>query len=311
MAGRSGTAGTPVLDDALPVAGFLAGKLMSHALLGALLGLLGESMQISVQMRAVMQIAAGILMILMAANLLGLAGVRALVPSPPASLSRLVRRKARSQEVFGPALLGFLTVLIPCGVTLSIMLLAIASGSPVAGAAAMATFVVGTSPLFAAVGYAVRRSAKASQGRLATVAAVAVLVAGILTVNTGLVLRGSSVTMGSVWSAFTGGGVSAAEVANAPAATTGSDGVQRLMIEVRSTSFSPSLMRASAGVPTELTLRTNGTQGCTRGFVIPSAGFQRALPETGDTKIDLGELAAGTLRYSCSMGMYGGTIKVT
>ncbi|HUP68455.1 MAG TPA: hypothetical protein VM142_01445 [Acidimicrobiales bacterium] len=59
-----------------------------------------------------------------------------------------------------------------------------------------------------------------------------------------------------------------------------------------------------------LTVRTNGTQGCTRGFIVPSANIQRVLPETGDTRIELGNLEAGTLRYTCSMGMYRGTIEV-
>lgn len=296
-------------EDAVPVAGFLAGKLVSHTLFGALLGLLGESVQISVRARAVMQIAAGLLMVVMAANLLGLTAVRALVPSPPAVLSRIVRRSARSQAVFGPALLGFVTILIPCGVTLSIMFLAIASGSPIAGAAAMATFVIGTSPLFAAVGYAVRRSARGFQGRLATLAAVAVLVAGVFTINTGLVLRGSSVTLSTLLASVTGA-TTAADVAKAPAATVGADGVQTLLIEARDTSFSPKLTRAKAGVPTVLTVRTNGTQGCTRGFIVPSSNIQRVLPETGDTRIELGSLEAGTLRYTCSMGMYRGAIEV-
>ncbi|MDP9403386.1 MAG: sulfite exporter TauE/SafE family protein [Actinomycetota bacterium] len=309
LAEESGTSRAPALDDAVPVAGFLAGKLVSHAMFGALLGLLGESMQISVRTRAVMQIAAGLLMVLMAANLLGLTAVRSLVPSPPAALSRIVRRSARSQAVFGPALLGFLTILIPCGVTLSIMFLAIAAGSPIAGAAAMATFVVGTSPLFAAVGFAVRRSARALQGRVATLAALAVLVAGVFTINTGLALRRSSATLSTLWASLSGA-TTPADVATAPAATVSADGVQRLVIEARDTSFSPRLTRAKAGVPTVLTVRTSGTQGCTRGFVIPSADIQRVLPETGDTEIDVGRLEPGTLRYTCSMGMYGGTIEV-
>ena len=83
-----------------------------------------------------------------------------LVPTPPARLRRVVRRSARLDAVFAPVLLGLLTILIPCGVTLSVMFLAVASGSPLWGAAAMGVFVVGTSPLFATVGFLVRRGAR-------------------------------------------------------------------------------------------------------------------------------------------------------
>jgi hypothetical protein len=36
---------------------------------------------------------------------------------------------------------------------------------------------------------------------------------------------------------------------------------------------------------------------------------ERILPAEGDTVIDVGRLRPGTHRYSCSMGMYSGTIE--
>src|SRR5437016_1226816 len=42
------------VDDAVPVAGFLAGKLVSHTLLGAALGLLGDAVQVGFRARAVL-----------------------------------------------------------------------------------------------------------------------------------------------------------------------------------------------------------------------------------------------------------------
>jgi len=57
---------------------------------------------------------------------------------------------------------------------------------------------------------------------------------------------------------------------------------------------------------------SNGTTGCTRGFVIPSIGYQRTLPETGQTTINIPASAAnGNLRYTCSMGMYSGYFEFT
>ncbi|MGH9136289.1 MAG: sulfite exporter TauE/SafE family protein [Acidimicrobiales bacterium] len=293
-------------EDFVPVAGFLGGKLLSHTLLGALLGLFGASFQLSFRVRALMQIGAGVLMLLIAANILGVPGLRFLVPSPPARLTRLVRRTARSEAVFAPALLGFATVLIPCGVTLSVMFLAIASGSPLWGAAGMATFVIGTSPLFAAVGWFLHKSAARMQATVTKLAAAAIVLAGLVAINSGLVLQGSSFTLSDVVDSVVGGG----EPAPAVAAPVDASGVQQLVIEARNTSFSPSRLQAQAGVPAMLTLQTNGTTGCTRAFVIPSLGIQEVLPETGDTPIDLGVLESGTLRFTCSMGMYRGQIDV-
>lgn len=295
-----------VADDVAPVVGFLAGKLVSHSILGFLLGVFGSSVQMSSSVRALVQISAGLFMVLVAAHLVGVPGLGWVVPKPPARLTRLVRKSARSDAVFAPALLGFLTFLIPCGVTLSVMFLAIASGSPLWGAAVMATFVAGTSPLFAAIGYAIRRTSDRLRRSVALLSAAAVLVVGLLAINTGLILRGSSVTLASVLPQTGGNGAPAA----AAPAPVGPDGVQNLVIDVRSTSYAPSRLRASPGVPAVLTLKTDGTQGCTRAFVVPSLGIQKVLPETGVTTVRLGDLKRGSLRFTCSMGMYTGVIDV-
>lgn len=295
--------------DLLPVSGFLAGKLVSHTLLGAALGMLGSAVQMSFRVRAITQIVAGVLMVLLATDLLGFRGLRKIVPQPPARFTRLVRRNAKSQAVAGPAILGFAMVLIPCGVTLGVMVLAITSGSPFAGAAIMATFVLGTSPLFAVLGYAARRSASLLRGKLAKAAAIAVIVVGLISVNTGLILVGSPVTISSALAALTSQSANA-DATGLPEATVGQDGTQQILIEARNTSYSPSLMRAKSGMKTTLTLRTNGTRGCTRAFVIPSANFQQLLPETGDTAIELGVLEPGRINYTCGMGMYRGSIEI-
>src|SRR5205085_4225539 len=165
----------------------------------------------------------------------------------------------RSASAAAPAALGFATVLIPCGVTLSVEFLAIAAGSALGGAAVMAAFVLGTSPLFAVLGYAARRSARMMGGHLSTVAGVAVLVAGLLSINSGLVLSGSGTTLASVWRSLPGHGTHSATPVLAPSAAVDSDGVQRVVISVHDGGYSPSVVRARAGVPTELTFRTNGT----------------------------------------------------
>ena len=293
-------------EDLAPVGAFLTGKLASHALLGATLGLLGDAVQIGPSARAYMQIVAGVAMVVLALDLLGVAAVRGLVPAPPQAWSRLVRRSGRREGSVGPALLGVTTILIPCGVTLSMMFLAVASGSALSGAAIMATFVLGTVPLFSAIGYAARRSASALRGRLGVLAGAAVLIAGLVAINAGLVLNGSTFTLAGAWRSLAGGS-GAAPVAAPPVAA---DGVQRIVIEVQDTGYSPSNVTARAGVPTTLILRTSNSQGCTRFIVMDAFGVEKSLPATGDTTIDIGELEPGTYRYTCGMGMYGGSITV-
>ncbi len=302
------------VDDMVPVGGFLAGKLVSHVILGAALGLLGSALQLTPRTRATVQIMAGVIMLFLALDLLGLHWFRRITPALPASWGQRVRRNSRSNAAMGPTMLGVASVALPCGVTLSMEVLAVASGSAFSGAAIMGVFVLGTAPLFAVIGYLARRSATALRGRLAVLAGAVVLTTALLSVNTGLVLLGAPVTLRSPLSF---GGDSSVQAANppppespAPAAT--DDGSpQRLVVDVQNSSYSPSSLKAKAGSPVQLVLRTNETVGCTRSIVVPKLNLQETLPKTGETVLDLGTLKPGTLRFTCGMGMYSGSIQVS
>lgn len=308
-------------DDAAPVTAFLGGKLFSHAVLGLLLGALGDAVQLGFRTRAITQGIAGVVMVLLALHLLGVRQLRFLVPQPPAALGRLIRRSSRSQAMAAPAVLGLMTVFIPCGVTLGVAFLAVASGSPLAGLLIMSVFVLGTFPLFAALGYAAARWAVALGGKVGKVTAVVVLAVGFYTLNGGLTLGGAPVNAGKIVSAFTSPATPAlaespASVAaqgfigpQAPGQAAAASGPQAFDIEVFNTDYkTPKAVRA--GVPTVVTLVTDGTRGCTRGFVIPSLGIEKLLPESGRTELDLGVLEPGQLQFTCSMGMYGGSLDV-
>lgn len=291
-------------DDVAPVAGFLVGKLVSHAVLGALLGVLGGAVQISAGARMVLQLVAGVVVVVFGLAQLGVPGFRRIVVEPPASWMRAVGGRARSQAAMAPTMLGLASVLIPCGVTLSVEALALTSGSAAAGAATMAVFVVGTAPLFTVLGYAFRRAARAWRGRLAVATGVVVVAMGLYTLNGGLELAGSPLAASRVVQVAGAGAGAPAGMARVEA------GQQIVNVTVRSDSYSPAVMRARAGVPTVLVLSSQGARGCVRSFQIPARNVEEVLPATGETRIDLGVLAPGRVDYSCSMGMYTGSILV-
>ncbi|MFI9201564.1 sulfite exporter TauE/SafE family protein [Streptomyces sp. NPDC053048] len=286
-----------VLEPLGPVGAFLGGKFVSHTILGALLGVFGAALQPSPRAQAVLLLAAGALMLLFALDLFGVKAVGRLVLRPPASFGRAVRQMAKGRSALAPALLGLATVLVPCGVTLSVELIAITSGSPVAGAAVMAGFVLGTAPLFALLGYLFRHSARAFSGRLAIITGVVVLAVGLWTIGSGLQAGG--------WVSFQPQSAQAAGTADA--VRTDASGKQIVTVTVTSV-YSPTAITAKAGVPTTLVLHGNGANGCARGFTIPALGVQEIVETDDDTQVDLGTPKAGTLRFTCSMGMVSGNI---
>ncbi len=82
------------------------------------------------------------------------------------------------------------------------------------------------------------------------------------------------------------------------------DGVQYITIDAKG-GYSPRISTAKAGIPTKLIVKTNGTYDCTASLVIRSVGFQKILPQTGETEIDLGVPTSGEpIVGVCGMGMY-------
>lgn len=82
------------------------------------------------------------------------------------------------------------------------------------------------------------------------------------------------------------------------------DGIQYITINARG-GYSPRISEAKAGIPTKLVVKTNGTYDCSASLVIRSIGFQKILPQTGETTIDLGSPKNGVpLLGVCGMGMY-------
>jgi plastocyanin domain-containing protein len=89
------------------------------------------------------------------------------------------------------------------------------------------------------------------------------------------------------------------------------DGVQYITINAKG-GYSPKASTAKAGIPTKLIVKTDGTYDCSASLAIHSVGFQKILPQTGETEIDLGIPKVGEpLQGVCGMGMYSFVINFT
>lgn len=292
----------PLRAELMPVGAFLIAKLFSHALLGAALGALGSVAEVSVQARSWLQLAAGALVISFGLAQLNVPAFRRIAIRPPTSWAQSLDRQAWTRQTTAPALLGAATVLLPCGVTVSVQALALASGSALNGAALMAVFVLGTSPVFGLFGYAAQRAARAWRGRFGVIVGLAVLIAGLYTLNGGLELLGSPLAATNLTQRF-----SERDESTSSAVST-ANGAQEVNVIVSSRGYSPRSIRVRSGIPTTMTLRSVQALGCVRSFAIPSRNQERSLPENGTTRIALGTLSPGILHYSCSMGMYTGRL---
>jgi uncharacterized protein len=289
------------------VGSFLLAKLVAYTILGFALGSLGSKLVLTPGFLGAMQIAAGVFMLMTAGRLLDIHPIfRHFVIQPPKFVLRRLRTESKVDSVFTPAILGFLTVLIPCGVTQAMMAVSIASGSAVIGAGIMFAFVLGTSPVFFAMGMAASELFK--KKAFAYAASLVIVFLGLMSINTGQALRGSVHTAQNyalaAKSIFKSVPVLAGQVAGIK------NGVQEVTINAYSNGYTSETNTLKANVPVRLTVISNDVTSCARSFIIPSLGISQILPQDGAQVIEFTPTKDGLLSFSCGMGMYTGQFTV-
>jgi sulfite exporter TauE/SafE len=286
---------------ALPIGLFLLAKLAAYTILGALLGWLGSFLSLDPISRAILMIAIGVFMLGNALRMMNVHPIfRYFSIEPPKFITRYIRRTAKNgTEMATPLFLGALTVFIPCGVTQALMGAALATGRASMGAALMFAFTLGTSPVFFLVAYLTTKIGSKLESFFMRFVAIAVLVLGLVTLNSGLNLIGSPLSFGNITR-----GLSSNSPEQAPAASEGD-----LTLFVQNQGYFPQTLRARANSPVALNLVTDRTYSCARDFVIPALSFYELLPDTGKVVVDIPAQAPGTrMFFTCSMGMYTGLI---
>lgn len=296
----------------IPIFSFLTAKLLAYMLLGFILGAFGGALSLSDTARTWMQFVAGFYMIAIALDLLKIHPIlRYAVIQPPKFVVKMVKNQSKSKDLFAPAILGSLTVFIPCGTTLAMEALAISSGNAFRGGAIMAAFILGTTPLFFGLGFATTILGDTFRQRFFKLAALVVLYLGLVSVNGSLTALGSSLTFQNFAEMIPieihwGG----EQIKVLDPVVKVIDGVQVAEIKVFPSSYSPDKIRVQAGVVVRLNLTTTGGYGCTSVFTIPQLGVRKRLPRDSTTTIDLGPLNPGKITWTCAMGMYTGIIEV-
>jgi sulfite exporter TauE/SafE len=307
---------------------FLIAKLIAYTALGFFLGWLGTLLQLTPLMRALLQIGIGIFLIGNALRMLNVHPLfRYFVLQPPQALTRYIRRlsKRKDQDWLTPAFLGLLTVFIPCGVTQAMMLVAMGTGSPLAGALTMFSFTLGASPVFFLLVYLATRLGERLHGHFLKVAAVTVLILGLVSVEGGLNLLNSPVSYAALKQVIgrtaqsetpqTGGSENppAPSSDQAGPLTPADSETEENMVTITIDDYGgyqPEVAWAKADRPVTVRFITQDSYSCARAVVFRNLRIQKILPPTGETDVVIPAQKAGTtVSYTCSMGMYRGKIQ--
>lgn len=284
---------------------FLASKLLSHIVLGFLLGAFGNSIGINQTIQISIQFAAGLYMIIVALNLLEIHPIfRYALIQPPRFIARKLRNKSRSKDMFAPIFLGCMTVFIPCGTTLAIEALAISSANAFIGAAIMAAFILGTMPLFFGIGWITTILGDNFRTKFLKITAVALIYLGLNSVNGAFIAGGiplNSHTLSETVKSVTKSGDK--PYTNIPVS-------QNAEIVVTSGGYNPDYIKVRKGVPVKLKLIGMNNYSCASAFRIPSLGITKNLSANETYIVNFTPEKKGKFLFTCSMGMYTGIIEI-
>jgi sulfite exporter TauE/SafE/copper chaperone CopZ/plastocyanin domain-containing protein len=288
------------------------GRVISYTTVGVIVGALGQVISFPGRMKGMIQLAAGLFMVIMGINMLGLfPALRKFVPRMPKFFAgKIDREKGR---VSNPLYVGLLNGLMPCGPLQAMQLYALSTGSPLKGGVSMFLFSMGTVPLMFGLGALSSVLSKKFTAKAMTVGAALVVILGLSMLSYGWALSGfGSPVDGFVSLAGFGGGgsVSTASVpGGSGAALVIEDGVQVVNSDLRSGRYPP--ITVEAGLPVRWIINApQGTiNGCNNRMIIPEYNIQHSFKQ-GENVIEFTPKKTGVFRYSCWMGMIRSTITV-
>ncbi|GHV07229.1 hypothetical protein FACS1894217_07590 [Clostridia bacterium] len=258
------------------------GRVAAYTIVGVIVGAIGSVLSFSVGFQGMLKLIAGLFMIVMGANMMGL-----LLP-----LNRFIPKMPRlfkGSKSNSPLIVGLLNGLMPCGPLQAMQLYALATGSPIKGGLAMLLFSLGTVPLMFGMSALSSVLGKRFAKNAAAIGAALVVVFGISMLSQGFTL--------------------AAFRENAPGSQ-GTGASEATVVSTLTTRGYPAIT-VKVGEPVKWVINVpKGTiTGCNSTLIIPEYGIRQKL-KVGENIIEFTPTETGQFQYSCWMGMIRSTITV-
>jgi sulfite exporter TauE/SafE/copper chaperone CopZ len=294
---------------AAPAAGFTSrlmpnllyngGRVISYTIVGGIVGGLGSLFSLSTALKGVMPVLAGAFMLFLGLRMLGIfPWLSRLRIRLPGIAGRKFSAAARGR---GPFVVGLLSALMPCGPLQTMQVYALGTGSMMAGALSMFLFSLGTVPLLLGFGLVSSLLSAKFNARMLKASGVLVLVLGLVMFTRGMSLFGIALPPLALRpAAASSASISVARLV---------DGGQEVRTTVESGRYHPLVVQAGVPVRWTLSVTADDLNGCNNPVTVPQYGIRKQLVP-GDNLIEFTPTTAGTIGYTCWMGMISSYIQV-
>lgn len=291
----------PLTTRLRPQLAFNLGRIAGFAVLGAALGALGSTMSLPTRAMAVLVLVVAVVMFVLGLRLTGISPrVGAWSPRLPVGVARLLGVDTAAQAPYShtrTALIGAATFVLPCGFTQAVQIYALSTASPLTAGAVMATFAVGTTPGLLALGSLPELTTGPRQVTVLRAVGVLVLAFSLLNVSSAVNLLGLRTAAATSAARTVSGNVTVAA------------GIQTVRMTQVAGGYEPADSVVYAGLHTRWAIDATSPFDCSAYLRVPALGVEVDLAP-GPNTVDLPVLEAGTVPFTCVMGMYSGTLVV-
>ncbi|NMB70284.1 hypothetical protein GYA27_03735 [candidate division WWE3 bacterium] len=286
---------------------FNAGRIIFFTLLGGLIGYFGSLLQLGSASIGTLTILVGMVMLLMGLQIIGvfpkLEQIRFTLPKEIYKLLRIDAKKQENYRNSGPFLLGGLSFFVPCGFTQAMQLYAVSSGSVTTGAITMGVFALGTSPGLLGIG----GLTAVIKGRIADTffkfVGLTVVSLAVFNISNGLNLTGINIPSMPK--------ISAPKTTPIPENKNVSieNGFQVINMTQSAYGYTPKSFTIKKDIPVKWVINSTDSNTCASSIFSSQLGIRKSL-KAGENVITFTPTTLGTIKFSCSMGMYTGYFTV-
>ena len=287
----------------IPFIMFNIGRIISFALLGGLLGIIGGLLKFSIESTAVLTIAISLIMLILGLQMAGVHLANKVVFRTPKFLVNNIVNRSDIKGKYVPLFIGAATFFIPCGFTLIAQTNALNSGDFTKSSAMLTSFALGTLPALAVISFT---SIKLHSNPILSVkfnyiVGILVIFFALYTFNSQLNVLGLP-SINDAKKVF---------VTNLSADIKKSDNTeisnikefQVMQMEASNFEYFPKEIILKAGIPVKWEFYNHGAVGCAnavsaRGLYPKIISLKRGMNTFEFTPVN-----RGTYKITCSMGM--------
>jgi len=278
------------------------GKTLSYTIIGAIFGLLGSIIAFTPLMRGIAGILAGLFLLLFGLKMLNIFPVlRKIQLGTPEFISKFTYGQKKNHS--GPLTIGLLNgLMIACGPLQAIYIMAAGTGSLIQGAKLLFVFAIGTLPVMLSFGYITSFIGAKATHKILKLSGAIVIILGIFMINNGLALTGAGFDIGTTINAPK---TTIDSASQQPANTD----FQEIRMEVTRYGYVPNSFVLKKGVPVKWIINGKELTSCNSAIQVPALGLEFEINK-GEQTIEFTPTEAGTIRWSCWMGMIQGSFIV-